>query len=445
MRRIKIMKKRFLAVVVLMLVLSLMVGCGQSNANGGSTDNASDAVTDQSTVKIGVLLPMSGSTSYYGKVQLGGIQLYADYINENGGIKSLDGAKIELVVADSASNPETGKAEFERLIEANVSAVIGPYNSTVAAATAPLALQYKIPYVVVNATADNFMGEANKYVYRTNNGSMDVAPLYSQWVEYLNERIDGEFKKVAVVYDTGDWGSAALATWEKLGPQMGFEVVLSEGVKDATDMTTLVNKIKSEDVDLVVCAIFSNDANMLVRDMNQYECDATMLGVGGGFGDVNFIEKLGPMAENCVYTTAWTPAFGDVSGDAEIWNEKFNEEFGFDMTLESSWGWLGMGTLCDAIERAVSTEKENIADELYLTDLDKSHSALLFSIYNGVKFATDGQLNTKLNDGSIRYNNNELLGDTAGFIFVQVQDSAWEIVYPISATGGEDILIYPNE
>jgi branched-chain amino acid transport system substrate-binding protein len=427
------MKKAFRIIAASALVLVLFAGCGKTEKKSESGK----------VVKIGVLEPLSGKTSYYGDVQSAGIQLYVDYINKNGGIKSLGGAKIELVPQDSAGDPETGVSAFELLVEQGVSAIIGPYNSTVAAATAPLAIQHKIPYLIVNATSENFMGTANKYVYRTNTGSSDGDQLQTMFIKYLSDKIGGKFDSVGIVYDSGDWGTAAVKSWRGLSQTLGFKVTVDEAVNESTtDMSTLVNKIKNAKCDLVIVAAFSNASNLLARQMSEYKCPSKMLGLGGGFGDAKFIENLGPMAENILYTSTWLPIFGGASQEAIAWNDEFKTRKGFNMTLESSWGWLGAGTLATAIEAAGSTDREKIADALYKIDIGRDNPALWFSIYEGVKFATDGQKREQFKDG-VRYNNNAKLGLTAGLVIVQVQSGKWTVVFPTSETGGKDLIVYP--
>ena len=57
----------------------------------------------QTPLKVGVVLPLSGRNAVAGQSNLFGMRLVADLVNAGGGIKSLGGAKLELVVADNAS------------------------------------------------------------------------------------------------------------------------------------------------------------------------------------------------------------------------------------------------------------------------------------------------------------------------------------------------------
>lgn len=455
------MKRYLSALLALVLFAIPLAGCGGSTASqggAGSAASASEVASDASpetessaeTIKIGVLLPLSGPSSYYGGVQLNGIEFCVDYINNTrGGIASMGGAKIELVVQDSASDPETGMSAFEKLVGEGVSAVIGPYNSTVGAATAPLALQHQVPYMVINSTSENFMGSPNKYVYRTNVGSSDLQILWGPIIDYLNEvRPDNPTDKIAVVYDSGDWGTASVTSWRDLAPRLGCELVIEEAVSESsTDLSTLVNKIKSSEVDFVILSAFSAASNLFVKQMAEYKCDAYIASEGGGVGDIEFIQNCGAAAEDVFYAAPWLPKYGSGSAFAEEMNQKFMDVYGYEITMEPSWGWLGMGTVANALERAGSADREALADAMYETDIMKNDDdpdtgwIMVFSGYDGVHFATDGQEKEAYATGW-RYNNNDRLGPTSGMVLIQVQDGKWVVNYPESYNNGERTIHY---
>lgn len=456
-------KKLLSLLLALVMVFALFAGCsngdsgtsGDSNAspdgsasqspdaNAGDSGGSTGDVGSAEIVKIGVLLPLSGSTSYYGGVQLDGIEFCVDYVNRNGGIEALGGAQIQLVIQDSASDPETGVSAFEKLVEEGVAAVIGPYNSTVAAATVPLAIQYQVPYVIVNATSENFMSVENKYVYRTNTGSTDGDKMWSLIIEYLNDmRPDNPTDKIAIVYDSGDWGTAAVETWRSNAETMGYEVVVDEAVSESsTDLSTVVNKIKANEADLVIVATFSAATNLLVKQMADYECTAKVAGLGGGVGDTEFIENCGDAANGVLYTAPWIPSYGGASAEVQAIADEFTATYGYAMTMEPCWGWLGMATIVNALEAAGEADRAAVADALYVHDVGADDWSLWFSGYEGVKFDTDGKEDERFPDG-IRYNNNMKLGEADGMVLVQVQDGEWAAVFPTSYTGGEDIIDY---
>jgi len=66
-------------------------------------------------VKIGIIVPLSGPNAEFGQNVRNGTQMAADHVNAAGGIKSLGGAKIELVFADVPA-PNTAGAATQRMI-----------------------------------------------------------------------------------------------------------------------------------------------------------------------------------------------------------------------------------------------------------------------------------------------------------------------------------------
>src|SRR5713101_289706 len=65
-------------------------------------------------VKLGVLHPVSGALSYSGQQGRIGAVIAIEEINAAGGIKPLNGAKIEPVLGDAQSTPDGGTAEVEK-------------------------------------------------------------------------------------------------------------------------------------------------------------------------------------------------------------------------------------------------------------------------------------------------------------------------------------------
>src|SRR5688500_9160494 len=82
---------------------------------------------DSGTLKIGALLPLTGSGANYGKSLKQGIDLAVDDINRAGGV---NGQRIEIVYEDSQSDPRTGISGFNKLAGVDkVPVVLGSLSS----------------------------------------------------------------------------------------------------------------------------------------------------------------------------------------------------------------------------------------------------------------------------------------------------------------------------
>jgi len=61
-------------------------------------------------IKVGILLPLSGSVAPIGVNNRRGHEFAVEEINANGGIKALGGAKLEMIDGDTQGKPEIGIA-----------------------------------------------------------------------------------------------------------------------------------------------------------------------------------------------------------------------------------------------------------------------------------------------------------------------------------------------
>src|SRR5947207_15616219 len=68
------------------------------------------------SVKIAMIAPLSGPWARQGQLMRMGAEMALDDINQQGGVKALGGAKMELVVADAGDNTEKAKNAAQRLL-----------------------------------------------------------------------------------------------------------------------------------------------------------------------------------------------------------------------------------------------------------------------------------------------------------------------------------------
>ena len=159
--------KRVLCALMAAVMLFSLAACTNNNQPGDSQqpgtnqpntnqpDNSNPG--DPATVKIGVLTFLTGPSAELGRQVSEIYQMVADIINEehpeltmamaaSAGIPSMNGAKIELVIADHKGDANTAVSEAKRLItEQHVVALAGEYTSALIKAVAAVTEQYQIP------------------------------------------------------------------------------------------------------------------------------------------------------------------------------------------------------------------------------------------------------------------------------------------------------------
>lgn len=341
-------------------------------------------------VKIGNVEPLSGPSASVGQQGKNAREMAVAEINAAGGIKALGGAKLELVYADSKSDPNVGVTETERLINTDkVNIVTGCWNSGVTYPSTAVAERYGIPFVVPVSVRDTITERGFKYVFR-------IAAKDSWWtrdqftfLKDMKAEFKTELKTVAFVYENGDWGTGFAAQWKKLAQEAGFEVVLDEPYPStATDLTPVVNKIRRAKPDVLLLTSNAADAILITNTLADYKVTPkVVLGSGGGHADPTFISGTKDNSRYMFDIVEWET---DVNKpNAKETNDKYKAKYGSNLTGEAVDAYVAMYVIADALERAGSLEPAKIRDALAATNLSKGPAAIV--AYDSIQFDATGQ------------------------------------------------------
>ncbi|MFE7452674.1 ABC transporter substrate-binding protein [Streptomyces griseus] len=147
--------------------------------------------TDRSPVRLGALVPLTRpGWVEAGRHLLAGLDLAVGEVNDAGGI---DGRPLELVVRDTAADPERAAAAVDELAHLGVAAVAGEYHSVVARAAAARADALGVPFLCSSAVLDALTEEPTEWVAR-------LAPAQSHgWRIYADFLLRTGRSRVAVV------------------------------------------------------------------------------------------------------------------------------------------------------------------------------------------------------------------------------------------------------
>jgi branched-chain amino acid transport system substrate-binding protein len=147
----------------------------------------------QDTVKIGLILPMTGQQASTGKQIDAAVKLYQA---QHG--TTVAGKKIEVILKDDTSVPDVTKRLAQELVVNDKVAVLAGFGLTPSAlATAPIATQAKVPEVVM-AAGTSSITEASPFVVRTSFTLAQSAVPMADWA-FKN----GIKKVVTMVSDFG--------------------------------------------------------------------------------------------------------------------------------------------------------------------------------------------------------------------------------------------------
>ncbi len=244
---------------------------------------------DKPLIKLGFIGPLSGGNAQQGLGARNGFLLAIEQANESGDYPY----KVEGVVLDDASDPQTGVSAALKLVnDPDVVAAIGHWNSPVALATMPVFSRFQMPFIIWGAISPKITEQNLPEVTRvTPTLVVENKPLAEWAVNDLGA------KKIAIVSDTSDYGTANADAFDKFFTEAGGEVVSTELLPvGTTDFRSVLNKIKGAGADAIYFGGVIAEAGILRKQQIELGMDMPMIGISG-FYDPEFIALAGDAAE----------------------------------------------------------------------------------------------------------------------------------------------------
>jgi branched-chain amino acid transport system substrate-binding protein len=341
---------------------------------GGGPACGTDTQAD--SIKVGVVLPLTGKQAKFGEIEKNSFLMALDEINEAGGV---NGRPIDLLIEDDTSKPDVGRSAVEKLIARDEVLVIGGgYSSSVTYAMAAVAQQRKVPFVVNTGSADKITEQGWDYIFRLN-------PPVSEYPKGLKSFLEEVVKPktVAILYENSLFGQSGSKKFAALCEKMGLKVLVKEGYEaGAVDFKPLLIKTKAEKPDLVYMISYVMDAALLMRQSKELDFNPRLfVGGGAGFTLPEFQKNAGPAAQYVYSATLWSPNL-PYPGAKEYY-DKYVEKYNSPTEYHGAEAYACMYVIADALKRA--KEMTSAAVREALTDTD------IMTAFGPVKFISYGE------------------------------------------------------
>src|SRR6204780_5686215 len=182
-------------------------------------------------VNIGALYPATGSMAQIGVGCVAAAQLPVEMVNEAGGLKSLGGAKLNLIISDNQSDTTVTRTETDRLITGNkLSAIHGCFASALTLIASEVAERAKVP--LITGSSSDQLNKNLSYTFTPFARASQFAQAQLQMAKLV-----GDKPKVAVIFGNTAFGTSTSNGLKEQRPGEGFEIVMFEpysaGLADA--------------------------------------------------------------------------------------------------------------------------------------------------------------------------------------------------------------------
>lgn len=344
------------------MATALLLGACASGDNGASGDG-----TD--VVKIGTLHPLSGGLANEGQEMRDAIRLAVEEVNENGGIESLDGAKIELVEVDHEGVPEKGVSEVQRLDREDVVGIIGAYSSGVTLPATQEAERSQIPFVVDIATVNEITERGFKYTFRIQPPASTMAANFLSYFETLNSTVDEPLTTAVLVHEDSVFGTSIADLIEKDAAANNVEILANlPHSAAAADLSSTINRISSLKPDVVIATTYLRDGTLLIDGINEssFQPKAIIGVANGATSNAKFITEETSINQHLMDVNY------SINPQSELANEvakQFQEQFNKNLGPNAAYSYTAAKVLIDAIERAGSTDRADIQKALTETNM----------------------------------------------------------------------------
>ena len=360
-------------------------------AFGGLPQNAQAQAKE---IKVAVIAPISGPWARPGQLIQMGAQMAVDEINQKGGIASMGGAKLRLIVADAGDSAEKAKNAAQRLVsqEPDLVGGTGAWLSSFTLAVTEVTERAQIPWLTLSY-ADNITDRGFKYVFQTSPvasvQSMAAVPVLTE----LAKAATGKAPATAGII--GDNTASPVFFLKPLREggltKMGFKTLLDETyTPPLSDATPLIQKVRNNKPDMLFfLSTTVSDLKLGLEKLNEFRLAKgaiPLIANGAHMGAPEVLKNVSPeLMEGVIFIVAnW-----NMKGHEAV-NENFkkrtNEPW---ITKDAITAYGDMWILKEALERAKVADKEKVAEEIRKMDLKDGPAGLAFP--GGVKFDEKGR------------------------------------------------------
>ena len=329
----------------------------------------------QDPVKVGLIVPLSGPWARQGQVMRIGAQMAIEHINAQGGIESLGGAPLELVVFDAGDSVERAKNAAQRMVAEHPDLVgaTGSYLSSFTLAVSEVTERAELPLLTLSYS-DLITGRRFRYIFQTSPTGVrqaeDALPILMDLARRAGAPLP---TRLGIVMDSTA-ASVAFVKPVKEGDTLrghGLELVVDEVfTPPLANATPLIQRVRATRPDLfLLLPTAVSDAKLLLEKMNEF---------GLGRGRLPTVSNGSAMGDPDLRANMSAELLEGVMSIVANWNVKGQEELSAEFKALSGEPWLTQNPICayghvwilkTALEQAGAADRNAVARAIRTMDV----------------------------------------------------------------------------
>jgi branched-chain amino acid transport system substrate-binding protein len=339
----------------------------------------------QSTIRIGAPLALTGGLADEGKKQQVAYDMWLKRVNAAGGI-NVGGkkVKVELVSYDYQSDEKRAQQMAEKLItQDKVDFLTAPFGSGHTKVVAGVAERYGVPVMASVASSESVFNQGYKYLFGTlapNGGLVDA--MITTFTAQMPS-----VKKIAILGREDVFPRSMAVTMKEHAEKAGLKVVHNELYPvGALDHSASMSRIKASGAEWIYITGYTKDLILARKQMADLGVTAPIITMITGPAYQEFIDGLGPLANNVSSASWWHQSSqyksADVFGSTKAFYDEFVAREKHDPDYVHASSAAALIALQMAIEKAGTADKAKVRDTLATLDVQ--------TFYGPIKFGANG-------------------------------------------------------
>lgn len=312
-------------------------------------------------LKVGALLAVTGPASNLGAPEAKTAEMLVAKINQAGGVQ---GRPIQLIVKDTGSKPENAISLAKQFIdEDKVLAVIGPSTSGETMAIKNICQEGKT-ILLSCAAAEDIVNPVASYVFKTPQKDSDAVRCIYKTMK------DKGIAKIGVISGNDGFGKAGKAQLEKLAPEYGIAIAISEVYdKGETDLTGVLTKVKGQAVQAVVNWSIVPAQGLVAKNMKQIDFNVPLF-QSHGFGNIKYVQAGGDAANGIIFPCGRLLVADVLAADhpqkavLAQYKKDYEGKYSEEASTFGGHAYDAVLLLTEAIKTAGSTDRDKVRDAL---------------------------------------------------------------------------------
>lgn len=368
----------------------------------------------QLSVKIGAPLPLTGKLALEGAKQQRGYELWADKVNQQGGIQIAgESYQVEIIYKDYQSDTAKSRQAVKELItQEKIKLLFAPYGSNAAKEASVLAERYQVPMIAVTASSPQAYSRGHQYIFGifTPNKTL-IEPLFT-----FIEKQKPNTQSIALIVRKDLFPLSLAREVVNTAKQHNLQVVFYEKYNIADyNFANILMGLKGTQIDWIFALGYTNDLVQLRKTMADMEINPPLLTMIAAPAYQEFIDATGSLSENITSSAWWHPSVKytgiDIFANTENFVKAFTQRYNKLPDYVEASATLAGCLFQIALQRANSLEGKLIRDELAKMDEN--------TFWGPIKFAKNGQ------------------NQSSSPIIFQLQQQQTMILYPEQIKTGE--------